>query len=127
MTLSAAELEQRRNAALKHGTYSERRMRPRVAAVKLTFRRQTGLRARDFSPVGRMRLDLWASARAKRQALDRAFERGDEWSHELYVAVANAERLAFDRLEPHIVALLEKRGGSELERYLASLRAERER
>jgi hypothetical protein len=118
-SLSAAELAQRREAPVKNGARSERRMRPKVASVKLTFRRLSGVRVRELGAVGKQRFDEWAALKAKRQALDRAFERGDEWSPDFYIALANAERLAFDRFEPHVLAVLESRGDDSLAAYIA--------
>jgi hypothetical protein len=106
MTLSPPQLEQRRNAAVKTGVHSERQMAPRVRHAKETFLRRNKLRARDFDAIGIERLDEWVALKAKRRQLDKAAERGDDWSRETYIALANAERLALDRLEPHVLALL---------------------
>jgi hypothetical protein len=95
-------------------------MRPRVAQVKSTFRRATGVRVGDLGAVGKERLDQWAATKAKRMALDRAFEAGEDWSRGAYIAFANAERLAFDRFEPHLIALLDRGENDSLAAYLAA-------
>jgi hypothetical protein len=116
------QFEAENTAASKTGVHSERLMRPRVAQVKATFRRASGIRVADLDPAGKERLDQWAALKAKRMALDRAFEAGEEWSRDTYIAFANAERLAFDRLEPHLLALLDRGESDSLAAYLARRR-----
>lgn len=109
-SLSAAELEQRGNAALKHGGSSERQIVPRTTVEKRRLLRQIGMRQQDMESLGRALLQNWARAAAALGLMDdyaaqHGWLDGDGNPHgfaRLYVSLLNAERLALRALSDHL-------------------------
>jgi hypothetical protein len=112
MTLSPAELKQRRVAALEHGGHSTARIRPLARAQRQRLLRLLGCRAADLDPIGRGLLGNWARAAAVLSLLDRyAAQHGflDEDGEprpftRIYFTALNSERLAISRLADHLKA-----------------------
>lgn len=108
--LTPAELEQRGQAALKHGGSSEHQIVLRSTVEKRRLLRQLGIRQSDLASVGRALVLNWSRAAAALALMDdyaarhgwldadgepRGFAR-------LYVSLLNAERLALRALADHL-------------------------
>jgi hypothetical protein len=108
--MTAAELEQRRTAPLKHGGSSPTEIDVKAATVRRRFLTQNALRVSDLDALGRARLDGWARPQAKAELLDRYFaEHGllDESgiprpAAAIYFTALNSARLALTKLEEHL-------------------------
>jgi hypothetical protein len=74
--LTEAELEQRRAAAVRHGGFSEARIRAKARAHRRRFLRHLGARASDLDAIARARLDHWARGQAQLDLFDSTGERG---------------------------------------------------
>src|SRR5690349_20904745 len=72
-SLTPAELDQRQNAAVKHGATSPTKIDVRTVTVRRRFLTRKGLRVGDLDAVGVARLNGWARAQAKCELLDRYF------------------------------------------------------
>lgn len=101
-SLSPAQLEQRRTAALKHGARSPNQIRARARAHRRRFLRQIGLRASGLDAIARAYLDGWARALAKVDAYDAAELDRDPRE---YHAALNAARLWMAKLEGRLATL----------------------
>jgi hypothetical protein len=125
--MTAAELEQRRNAPLKHGATSPTEIDVKAATVRRRFLTQNALRVSDLDALGRARLDGWARPQAKAELLDRYFaEHGllDEGgiprpAAAIYFPALNSARLALTKLEEHLRATV-RAPGADLDAYLAT-------
>jgi hypothetical protein len=97
--LSKAELEQRRNANLRHGGRSPNQIKARARAHRRRFLRQSGLKASGLDAIAAGYLDGWARSLAKVDAYDTAeLERDPREYH----AALNAARLWLTRLEARL-------------------------
>lgn len=72
--LTPAQLEQRREAPVKHGAQSEAALAPRVVSMKKALLARMGLRQRDLTWAGRELLDGYCRAKAKVAAVDEWLE-----------------------------------------------------
>jgi hypothetical protein len=66
--------EPRNQAALRHGAFSERQIRPRAANHRRRILRQLRLRAGDLDPIGRGYLDQYVRLQSKLELIDRYVE-----------------------------------------------------
>jgi hypothetical protein len=95
------------DVAVKHGTHSERRIRPVAARHRRRLRRQFGLKDRDLAPLERGYLNLLARLLAKIELADAYIdEHGlirDDGSPQpvmgMYVSLVNSARLTLAKLE----------------------------
>jgi hypothetical protein len=72
-SVSEAVVEQRRNAATRHGGQSEHRIKAVARAHKRRFLRQTGLKIADLDGIALGLIDNWARAQSKVSILDEFF------------------------------------------------------
>ncbi len=72
--LTAAQVQQRRRAPLKHAAQSSTVLAPMVVSIKKGLLARMGIRQRDLSWAGREVLDTYCRAKAKVVAVDRWLE-----------------------------------------------------
>jgi hypothetical protein len=115
--------------ALRHGADSESRVRPLANGNRRRILRQTGLKLRDFDPIGKALLEHYVRLAAKIVLIDDYLdEHGivrDDGEPQpvlrVYVALQNSARLALQRLEEHLAS----RGtGIDVASALAAIRQE---
>jgi hypothetical protein len=110
MSRTSAELEQRQNAAVKHGVTSPNENRRQSDHSSATVSEQNALRVGDLDAIGRARLDGWARAQAKCELLDRYFSEHGLFNDKgeprpaaaIYFTALNSARLALTKLEEHL-------------------------
>lgn len=109
--LTPAQLEQRRQAKLKHGAQSEPSVSHISTVEKRAFLRARGLRLRDLDAVGVALLDVWARGMAKVTLMDRYFDANGGYLDEngepspaskTYWLAYNSTQRALGRLEEHL-------------------------
>lgn len=122
--LSRAEIEQRRNAPLRHGGYSADQIRAKARAHKRRFLRQAGLKASHLDAVSRARLDHLARGQAQLDLFDATGERGTR----NYWTAFNAVTRALRDLEQSLRGLgVGRDNGTGLDALVAAGRAIRAR
>lgn len=110
--MSAAQLEQRRQAGVKHGARSEDRIRPVAARLRRQVLRQLGVRVGELDPVSRGYLELYARSLAKVRLYDQWLDEHGLVDGEgnspgfmaTYFASLNSSRLALTKLEDRLRA-----------------------
>lgn len=113
--ITPAVIEQRRNAATRHGLRSEYKLRATAKNQKRTILRKLGVAARDLDAVSAIYVDVMARGLAKAQLLDTYYaEHGivredgqGEPTLSIYLSALNLVRLTAGRLSEH----LSRRGG----------------
>ena len=105
--LSAAEVEQRRRAPMRHGGYSATQIKARARAHRRRFLRQAGLKASGLDAVASAYLDAWARALARVDLFD--VEQREHEARE-YFSALNSSRLAMAKLEARLSVLGLDRG-----------------
>ena len=116
--LSRAEVDQRREAPLRHGGYSAVQIKRQARAHRRRFLRQAGLRASGLDAIAGAYLDAWARALARVDLFD--LEERERQPNE-YFAALNSARLSMVKLEGRLKGLGLDRGpkGNELAGYLS--------
>ena len=109
MTLSPAQLEQRRLARTRHGAKSEVQIQAKARAHRRRFLRQAGLRAGDLDVVTRGYLDLYARGLAALDLRDAA-EAAQANPRDYWWAYQSVRR-ALDKLGPLLAARDDPAGG----------------
>jgi hypothetical protein len=113
--ITPAVIEQRRDAATRHGLRSEYRLRATAKNQKRTILRKLGVAARDLDAVSAIYVDVMARGLSKVQLLDTYYaERGivredgqGEPTLSVYLSALNLVRLTAGRLSEH----LQRQGG----------------
>jgi hypothetical protein len=113
--------------ALRHGSSSERQIRPLARNHRRRVLRQIRLRASDLDPVGKAYLEHYVRLTAKIELIDRYVDehgllRDDgepQPAMRLYVSLHNSARLALQRLEQHLAER-----GVDVASALAAIRQE---
>ena len=90
--LSAAQLEQRRQASLKHGAYAVRQISRKAQNHARRVRRHLGIRAGDLDALTHERLRHWARGQAQLDLFDATGERGTRNYWTAFNAVTRAWR-----------------------------------
>jgi hypothetical protein len=124
--MSAAAVEQRRNAQLVHGAQSEPRVKDAARAQKRRLLRRLGRRASDLDAISALYVDLLSRSLAKLALLDKHYaaagivrEDGQgQATLPLYVSMLNSARLTAARLADHMARQGEQ--GEDLADYIAA-------
>lgn len=109
--ITPAVIEQRRNAATRHGLRSEYKLRATAKNQKRTLLRKLGVRASDLDAVSAVYVDVMARGLSKVQLLDTYYaEHGivredgqGEPTLSVYLSALNVVRLTAARLSEHLV------------------------